>query len=188
VPFWECPFFLPLPAIFGLQTSFSIIATLSLATAILLLVVSFLMPKVVVIDEVVSVENSETDLNDERDGNNSRNSAEPLYDHPSPESKSFLSQLYQSTKTGLREANNPEILLGYIASFLARSDSISITLYLPLWIYKFYIEKGLCVDIPGDEKNSCHDAYTKASIFGGVAQVFALVGAPVFGIVFYWTE
>jgi MFS family permease len=182
--------FLPLPARLGggtdgLKTAFGIIATLSLATAVLLLVFSFFMPKNVEIEEVVLVENSENDStsNIERnDGNNSLNSSEPLFVLSTTESKPFLSQLCQSAKTGVLQAKNPEILLGYLASFLARSDSISITLYLPLWIYKYYIEQGFCYDIPGDEKNSCNDAYIKASIFSGVAQVFALIGAPVFGI------
>jgi MFS family permease len=94
----------------------------------------------------------------------------------------FWLVMYHSTRDGILAAKDPQILLGYLASFLARSDSLSITLYVPLWVYKYYVEQGLCPDIPGAEaKYFCREAYVKASILSGVTQVFALVGAPVFG-------
>ncbi|KND00412.1 uncharacterized protein SPPG_04735 [Spizellomyces punctatus DAOM BR117] len=85
---------------------------------------------------------------------------------------------------GILASKDPRILLGYAGSFLARGDTIILTLFLPLWIYKYYIESGLCpnqdVDNP-DVKENCREAYRQASILAGIAQTFALIGAPLFG-------
>ncbi|TPX71097.1 hypothetical protein SpCBS45565_g01321 [Spizellomyces sp. 'palustris'] len=84
---------------------------------------------------------------------------------------------------GLLASKDPRILLGYSGSFLARGDTIILTLFLPLWIYKYYIDTGLCpdqdVDNP-DVKENCREAYRQASILAGIAQTFALIGAPLF--------
>ena len=71
-----------------------------------------------------------------------------------------------------------------MASFLARGDSIIITIFVPLWVYKYYIETGSCpVDDPEDPdlKESCKKAYISAAVLSGVAQTLALLGAPLFG-------
>lgn len=76
------------------------------------------------------------------------------------------------------------ILKGYLGSFLARGDSIIITVFVPLWVYKYYIDEGSChATDPNDPdvKESCKKAYITAAILSGVAQTLALVGAPIFG-------
>jgi hypothetical protein len=92
--------------------------------------------------------------------------------------------VFQLAKEGLTAAKDPKILLGYIGSFLARGDTIIITLFLPLWIYKAYIDNGTC-SAPSIEdpelKDVCRPAYLRASALSGLAQTFALVGAPIFG-------
>ncbi|KAJ3021500.1 hypothetical protein HKX48_008357 [Thoreauomyces humboldtii] len=88
-------------------------------------------------------------------------------------------------KEGILAGKDPRVFLGYAGSFLARGDTIILTLFLPLWVYKHYIDDGQCTAPGGPEdpnnKTNCHDAYIRASILSGVAQTFALVGAPIFG-------
>ncbi|OQR93147.1 hypothetical protein ACHHYP_02857 [Achlya hypogyna] len=89
-------------------------------------------------------------------------------------------------KAGIAAAKDGKVLLGYMGSFLARGDTIIITIFLPLWVYKYYIEHHLCtatdVNSP-DIKDDCRKAYIVASIVGGVVQTAALVSAPVFGYI-----
>ena len=48
-------------------------------------------------------------------------------------------------KNGFTAAvHNPNILVGYLSAFLARGDTIIITLFLPLWVYKSFIDSGKC--------------------------------------------
>ncbi|KAI9330294.1 major facilitator superfamily domain-containing protein [Obelidium mucronatum] len=93
--------------------------------------------------------------------------------------------LFQMGKEGFLAARDPKVLLGYVGSFLARGDTVIITLFIPLWVYKRYIEAGLCVAPGGindpDIKDDCRAAYSRASVISGIAQTAALVGAPVFG-------
>ncbi|EQC33513.1 hypothetical protein SDRG_09020 [Saprolegnia diclina VS20] len=87
-------------------------------------------------------------------------------------------------KAGVAAASDGKVLLGYMGSFLARGDTIIITIFLPLWVYKYYIEHKLCdatdVNAP-DIKDDCRKAYITASIVGGVVQTAALIAAPLFG-------
>jgi MFS family permease len=81
-------------------------------------------------------------------------------------------------------AKDPKIILGSCGNLLARSDSVSITLFLPLWVYKYYLDNNLCQigDLNSPDFNTiCRNAYVRASVLSGVTQVFALVGAPLFG-------
>ncbi|KAJ3181742.1 hypothetical protein HDU87_000760 [Geranomyces variabilis] len=89
-------------------------------------------------------------------------------------------------KEGAQAGRDLRVLLGYAGSFLARGDTIILTLFLPLWVYRHYLDSGLCqapggVDDP-DIKTHCREAYLKASVLSGVGQTFALVGAPLFGL------
>eukprot|EP00842_Homolaphlyctis_polyrhiza_P004822 jgi/Hompol1/5340/HPOL_001235-RA len=86
-----------------------------------------------------------------------------------------------SSKDGFAAARQPRILLGYIGSFLARGDTITITLFIPLFVYKFFLSIGKCTDDLDGTVEMCNDAYVLASILSGVTQTFALIGAPVFG-------
>ncbi|KAJ1557611.1 hypothetical protein HK405_015594, partial [Cladochytrium tenue] len=78
--------------------------------------------------------------------------------------------------------SDSRVLLAYIGSFLARGDTVIVTLFVPLWVYKTYIDSGDCAaPVPNDPdiKDTCRAAYVRASIIAGLAQTFALVGAPL---------
>ena len=97
--------------------------------------------------------------------------------------KHKLWRITESVKNGVTAAADSRILLGYVGSFLSRGDTITITLFLPTFIYVFFVRQGLCaVDELGDVKTSCRSAYTLSSILSGVTQTFALIAAPLFGI------
>lgn len=94
----------------------------------------------------------------------------------------LVSSHYEVAKSSLME-NDIQILLGYGASFLARADSSSLTLFIPLWVVVYYISIGKCTansDL-SNYKNFCHEAYVRGSILSGVAQTSALLAAPIFG-------
>ncbi|KAJ3245315.1 hypothetical protein HDU78_009560 [Chytriomyces hyalinus] len=85
---------------------------------------------------------------------------------------------------GFTAAKDPKVLLGYIGSFLARGDTVIITLFIPLWVYKRYIEMGDCSAPSPDDpdiRDMCRAAFRRASAISGIAQTAALIGAPVFG-------
>ncbi|KAI8610257.1 major facilitator superfamily domain-containing protein [Chytriomyces sp. MP71] len=90
----------------------------------------------------------------------------------------------QIAREGFLAARDPRVLLGYTASFLARGDTVIITLFIPLWVYRRYIELGQCA-APSPEdpdiRDVCAAAYRRASAISGIAQTAALVGAPLFG-------
>ena len=159
--------FLPLPtrfsnAVNGLRSTYLIVAGIAIFGAVLFYstAVSLLMKR-------------------EASQENIRNS------QPQAAPQSTWIKLFTSVKDGIKAAKNPTIFLGYAGNFLARSDSVSITLFLPLWVYRFYLDNGLCsgfdLNDPSLAREACRGAYTRASILSGVTQVFALIGAPVFG-------
>ena len=85
---------------------------------------------------------------------------------------------------------SPSIFLALMGGFVARGDSIIITLFLPLWINKHYRRNDLCKTVPPpngspfpskDPIKSCREAFRLAYGYSGVAQTFALIGAPIFG-------
>lgn len=83
----------------------------------------------------------------------------------------------------LREAvvlgfTDSQIGLGYLGGFVARASTVAISAFVPLFVNSFY------KDLPGgDTPEFQRKAYILASILTGVAQLFALVFAPVFGYV-----
>ncbi|KAK2758665.1 hypothetical protein FQN54_003355 [Arachnomyces sp. PD_36] len=90
---------------------------------------------------------------------------------------------------GFQESN---ITLGYVGGFVARSSSVGISLFVPLFVNNYYRKSGLCnqpsnhasvftePDL-GDIKKSCREAYVLASILTGTSQLVALLCAPIFG-------
>ena len=88
---------------------------------------------------------------------------------------------------------DPNITLGYVGGFVARSSSVGISLFVPLFVNNYYRNSGLCNDQSngdpgmltepdlGDIKRSCREAYILASILTGVSQLVALLCAPAFG-------
>jgi MFS family permease len=90
-------------------------------------------------------------------------------------SKPFWSLIW----IGLQKISSPYIFLSYLGGFVARGDSIVITLFLPLWIQAFYQDTGVCMKDAIEDK--CHEATIKTQIYSGIAQTCTLIGAPLFG-------
>ncbi|CAK4085738.1 unnamed protein product [Aphanomyces euteiches] len=92
--------------------------------------------------------------------------------------------IFDGLKAGFAAARDGKVFLGYLGAFLARGNSIIITIYFPLWVYKYYVDQKICEKADGSSptiKTDCHEAYIKASILSGIAQTAALVVAPLFG-------
>jgi MFS family permease len=84
---------------------------------------------------------------------------------------------------------NPFVMLAYLGGFVARGDSVIITLFLPLWVNAYYTEHNLCEHanpsspLTDPTARQCNNAYRTAFMYSGIAQTCALVGAPLFGFV-----
>ncbi|KAL8356610.1 hypothetical protein RB601_001764 [Gaeumannomyces tritici] len=80
---------------------------------------------------------------------------------------------------------DPQIGLGYLGGFVARASTVAISLFIPLFVNTYFIRNGFCQGSPHDPspelKKECRAAYVLASILTGVAQLFGLLCAPVFG-------
>ncbi|KAI1078358.1 hypothetical protein F5B20DRAFT_547866 [Whalleya microplaca] len=118
------------------------------------------------------------------------------HDHDSPSSSSaptlcnpsptvpipYHHLLLASIRLGFRD---PHIALGYLGGFVARASTVAISLFVPLYVNAFYISQGFCTGSPNDPspelKKECRAAYVLASILTGVAQLAALLCAPLFG-------
>ncbi|OTA95841.1 hypothetical protein M434DRAFT_393489 [Hypoxylon sp. CO27-5] len=90
--------------------------------------------------------------------------------------------LISSLRLGVTD---PHIALGYLGGFVARASTVAISLFVPLYVNAFFIENGFCRGSPNDPspelKKECRAAYVLASILTGVAQLAALLCAPLFG-------
>ncbi|KAI1267405.1 hypothetical protein F5Y18DRAFT_337138 [Xylariaceae sp. FL1019] len=92
--------------------------------------------------------------------------------------------LLSSLKLG---ATDPHIALGYLGGFVARASTVAISLFLPLYVNEYFMSQGFCQGSPHDPspelKKECRAAYVLAAALSGVAQLIALLCAPVFGYV-----
>ncbi|KAI0114886.1 hypothetical protein F4814DRAFT_417423 [Daldinia grandis] len=97
---------------------------------------------------------------------------------PLPYHKLLISSLRLGT-------TDPHIALGYLGGFVARASTVAISLFIPLYVNAFFIGNGYCRGSPNDPspdlKKECRAAYVLASILTGVAQLAALLCAPIFG-------
>lgn len=67
--------------------------------------------------------------------------------------------------------------LGYLGGFVARASTVAISAFIPLFVKIFFVTR-----VPGgDDIANQRKAYVLASILTGVAQLCALIAAPVFG-------
>ncbi|KAI0528057.1 hypothetical protein F5B22DRAFT_583435 [Xylaria bambusicola] len=84
-------------------------------------------------------------------------------------------------------ATDPHIALGYLGGFVARASTVAISLFLPLYVNTYFMSHGFCQGSPNDPspdlKRECRAAYVLAASLSGVAQLIALLCAPVFGYV-----
>lgn len=90
--------------------------------------------------------------------------------------------LLSSLRLGVTD---PHIALGYLGGFVARASSVAISLFIPLYINTYFMSRGFCQGSPHDSspelKRECSAAYVLSSILSGVAQLVALLCAPLFG-------
>ena len=184
---------LPLPsrfadAIAGLRVTFLLCSALCLVMCILIVSVFFAISPLSI---PASASNHSSQIIVEQ--SESQSSLSPSTDEPTPlvsplntlhTPSSFIESLKKSAIDGIVATKDPSVLLGVMASFLARSDSVSLTLFLPIWVLKHYISIGECIDTGAGDviKDSCREAYVQASILSGVTQTFALVAAPFIGV------
>ncbi|TPX13805.1 uncharacterized protein E0L32_005749 [Thyridium curvatum] len=81
--------------------------------------------------------------------------------------------------------SDSQIGLGYLGGFVARASTVAISLFVPLFVNAFFIRNGYCQGSPNDPspelKKECRTAYVLASVLTGVAQLAALLCAPLFG-------
>ncbi|KAI9034015.1 major facilitator superfamily domain-containing protein [Hyaloraphidium curvatum] len=94
---------------------------------------------------------------------------------------------WDSAKLGIVAAKDPRVLLGYLGAVCARGDTLALTLFLPLFIARYYFSSGLCpkpdwdVHDPAEVRQLCRQAYLKASSTSGVAQLCALLTSLPWG-------
>lgn len=81
----------------------------------------------------------------------------------------------------LASKGNIRIQLAYLGSFVARSTTVAMSVFIPLLVYNFYYKSGICGSDGEDtpSKQSCRDGYVFAAILTGVAQTVALCSAPL---------
>ncbi|KAL8660954.1 MAG: hypothetical protein Q9202_006024 [Teloschistes flavicans] len=87
-----------------------------------------------------------------------------------------MSSIPEVFKFGL---SDPSLGLGLLASFVARSSSVGISLFIPLFVNASFCDNP-AQDV-GDVKEHCRKAYVIAAQLSGVSQLFALAFAPIFG-------
>lgn len=76
-------------------------------------------------------------------------------------------------QTAKESAKVPEISLGYMSAFLARCDSILLSLFLVLWVYSF------------DPKEDDYDkANSHASMLSGITYLVIMLSCILFGVMF----
>ncbi|KAI1822310.1 hypothetical protein F4861DRAFT_396818 [Xylaria intraflava] len=92
--------------------------------------------------------------------------------------------LLSSLRLGVTD---PHIALGYLGGFVARASTVAISLFIPLYVNTYFMSRGFCQGSPNDPspdlKRECRAAYVLAASLSGVAQLIALLCAPVFGYV-----
>ena len=76
-------------------------------------------------------------------------------------------------KVGKESLKIPEIALGYMSAFLARADSILLSLYLVLWTYSF-----------NHNKDQWEPSSIRASMLSGVAYSVIMLSCIVYGLLF----
>ncbi|KAF2867213.1 hypothetical protein BDV95DRAFT_611074 [Massariosphaeria phaeospora] len=110
--------------------------------------------------------------------NSQKNTASPARNRPT---LSYARQFLASVRLGF---SSPNIGLGYLGGFVARSSSVAISLFIPLFVYDYFIRNGKCETAPSDASDharGCQRAYGLAAALTGVSQLVALITAPLFG-------
>jgi MFS family permease len=74
---------------------------------------------------------------------------------------------------GMSAARNARVSLSYLSAFAARADMAIVTLFLTLWV----------VQAASGQADSTAEATARAGMIVGMAQLAAVVWAPIFGII-----
>lgn len=107
-------------------------------------------------------------------------------------------QLVRSSIGLVRE--RPTLLASYVAGFAARADSVVVSVYIALWVARYYADNDLCPADDSDlgsaadstacgeelldpERRACPSAFTTASRISGTAQAASLLLSLVVGLV-----
>lgn len=100
---------------------------------------------------------------------------------PSPSLSVSYMKVLSSGFTSLK--SNTSVQLACMGGFIARSTSVLIAVFIPLFVYNFYYKSGLCEQDGSSGKVNCHDGYVFSAILTGVAQTISLISSPVWGFV-----
>lgn len=79
--------------------------------------------------------------------------------------------------------SNSSVQLACMGGFIARSTSVLIAVFIPLFVYNFYYKSGLCEHDGTPGKVNCYDGYVFSAILTGVAQTISLISSPVWGYI-----
>ncbi|CDK27968.1 unnamed protein product [Kuraishia capsulata CBS 1993] len=74
---------------------------------------------------------------------------------------------------------NPLLFLAYFAAVMGRCTTITVTLFLPFYINKYFYSSGKCSVADAEH---CREAYILSSILSGLTNTCALIFAPIVGV------
>lgn len=87
---------------------------------------------------------------------------------------------------GFYAAKDKNIALSYLGGFVARADTIVVSVFISLFVNQYFVDQGLCdihPDDPSDTvKTGCHDAFALSAALAGTSQTVALILAAPVGI------
>lgn len=86
----------------------------------------------------------------------------------------LLSEGFSVARTDMR------LQVAYFGSLVARSASVVLSLFVPLWVNYWYYDTGRC---QLDDPTGCKQAITQAAILTGIGSTVMLLAAPVVGLV-----
>ena len=87
---------------------------------------------------------------------------------------------------GFYAARDKNIAMSYLGGFVARADTIVVSVFISLFVNQYFVEQGLCEIHPDDPsdtvKSGCHDAFAISAALAGTSQTVALILAAPVGI------
>lgn len=89
---------------------------------------------------------------------------------------------WRRLRIGLTAMRNPLVLLAYLSGFVARADSIALTLFIAPWVDNYMTAAGLCPPRDPSALTRCRAAKRQASTLMAVSHTAMLLGAPLFGV------
>jgi len=95
-------------------------------------------------------------------------------------------------RDGAKAAKDKNIALSYASNFIARGNSLVITLFVSLWVNTYFIEHDECnlknvsrtngcSEISASDVQTCPEAFALFSILSGISRISALVASPILG-------